>query len=531
MFQISVTSPASSSVYISPIPHSAAGMHLFANSSPLAYPPFCWSSMSQASFQLLGDLPASPVSSDVHHTTSLQETQFLLAAINQAREQESFLEKKVTELQDELHTYLGALSHRSKFIARRHNLLSPINRLPLELLAEVFRLHSHCWDSGVDNERSEGWLGPDHLIQVCRLWRSISLAQADLWTSIVFDISHPFLKSPVRLDRRIQRSGDQHLDVYLYLESFDMIETPQAAIEYSFRLLLKSASRWRRLEVYNFGVVPDFLQCVYKLPTLPLLRASTIDASESENPEADIAPWLALVNSSTLHKLHIMGGWMDYEPGLRQFINKHSLIEIRLDEPYIPWGEVLEMISSQPSLEIFECSSGFDLELPLPSINIFHRNLRKLVVYHCHREPTDTLLDHLILPNLITFGLPGIIPKVTPALERFFSRSPKLQDIFFLQRLAFYPQPTVSLFDVKLILPSNLMTFGLWLHLVSAQHPETQWVSLLEDVDKWVQSLPRFFAQDSLARSPPSCHIYLKVHSLPNIAALQNLVFNSPCRY
>ncbi|TEB30034.1 hypothetical protein FA13DRAFT_1689134, partial [Coprinellus micaceus] len=76
--------------------------------------------------------------------------------------------RRILELEDEF-----------RALQNRYNVASPISRLPLETLADIFlALHAVC--SGSSYKRRQ-WV---QITFVCKLWRSIALDCTSLWSDL-----------------------------------------------------------------------------------------------------------------------------------------------------------------------------------------------------------------------------------------------------------------------------------------------------------------------------------------------------------
>ncbi|KAH7103248.1 hypothetical protein BKA62DRAFT_72691 [Auriculariales sp. MPI-PUGE-AT-0066] len=129
---------------------------------------------------------------------------------------------------DELHTMLdasrgpGSMKHLAALeeqlrmlkarIERQRNIQQPANKMPTEILVEIFKEACRDWDSTVVILR-----------QVCSHWRSVTTSCASLWQSF----NSEFFKDPVRaLDEYLDRAGDRSLRLtfIFYDESEDDID-------------------------------------------------------------------------------------------------------------------------------------------------------------------------------------------------------------------------------------------------------------------------------------------------------------------
>ncbi|CCL99938.1 uncharacterized protein FIBRA_01963 [Fibroporia radiculosa] len=71
--------------------------------------------------------------------------------------------------------------------------LNPFNRLPTELLIQIFLHYVYADDSGSSNDGSSSFYRPLTLVGICQRWRTVAFAASALWTRVLF--SHPHMVS------------------------------------------------------------------------------------------------------------------------------------------------------------------------------------------------------------------------------------------------------------------------------------------------------------------------------------------------
>ncbi|KAI0312038.1 hypothetical protein OF83DRAFT_1177015 [Amylostereum chailletii] len=98
----------------------------------------------------------------------------------------------ITEARQVVQDELAALQKATRLVGSRWNELTPICRLPQEVLAYIFHLHVI---EAQNSENPEPYLfklrGTDihwvvQLTHVCRLWRHLALSLASIWTDVTF---------------------------------------------------------------------------------------------------------------------------------------------------------------------------------------------------------------------------------------------------------------------------------------------------------------------------------------------------------
>ncbi|KAK7460508.1 hypothetical protein VKT23_009228 [Stygiomarasmius scandens] len=169
----------------------------------------------------------------------------------------------------------GQLGERRRVIATLQNLLSPIRRLPPEVLTEVFLQYIEirkigqwvgCWSAKTNLLYHV--IPPILLLsQVCSSWRQIILAMPCLWSHIQFVVRtrHPTTQL---FNEWLGRSASLPLDISIKV--FHRLGD-------SFLLdsLLPVCSRWRSLEFYT--IFSDMKPLLQNEPlTLPLLEQITL---------------------------------------------------------------------------------------------------------------------------------------------------------------------------------------------------------------------------------------------------------------
>lgn len=150
-------------------------------------------------------------------------------------------------------------------------LLSPIRRLPPELLAEIFQ---HSLPSYPQTPRTSQ--APLLLCRVCSQWRSISMSTSSLWCSIGIDIEAP--STLVTLQTMLERSGSRHsLDISLHFPPGQSVKhyTYDGHItEKILSAIISVSSRWRDLYIQN---VPfSWAQRIYNIPAKDLASLESL---------------------------------------------------------------------------------------------------------------------------------------------------------------------------------------------------------------------------------------------------------------
>ncbi|KAJ6592507.1 hypothetical protein B0H19DRAFT_6990 [Mycena capillaripes] len=190
----------------------------------------------------------------------------------------------ISEMQDQvdaldaeiyhLRTTLGILFVRRQeavdLVCQHSAILSPVRRVPPELICEIF-----AWTLDRDDEGAAS-RPPWHLGHICHSWRNAALAYPHLWRSIsIPSLSHPSEDVSLRLmiECLLLRSGNASLDVLLQgvQMNTDLLD-----------LIFAHCARWRVLRLDGFSTTAE-LDCLRPLmghlPRLERVEAARMDGT------------------------------------------------------------------------------------------------------------------------------------------------------------------------------------------------------------------------------------------------------------
>ncbi|KAK0221293.1 hypothetical protein IW262DRAFT_890077 [Armillaria fumosa] len=320
---------------------------------------------------------------------------------------------------------LETMMERLKDIRRDHRAaLSPIRRLPPEILVEILRwtpeeqtevVHPgpyHVFGFNPFEIRA----GPWYLGQVCSSWRdAIRSLCPEIWSTL--KITYPdkhsekegsMISSPKKdivalLDQALERSQNRRLDFYFRCWGFDNedsdnpVEEPKE-LSQCFDRLLTHSKRWGSVEL---ALVPSFLsrlslvrgrvdrvEDVY-LTCLPNPMHGIIDAFE-------IAPKLKTLDLLGVHDIADISF-----PGENLIVFSHGTpLPVHDTVP-----KYLEIISSVPNLLEFSHYHYSSAVPESPSVShpqIVHQSLQTL------STSLGALIDSLVLPGLTRMTLASV---------------------------------------------------------------------------------------------------------------------------
>ncbi|KAJ7302972.1 hypothetical protein DFH08DRAFT_904447 [Mycena albidolilacea] len=235
----------------------------------------------------------------------------------------------------------------SSYRARNKAILSPLRRMPPEVLGDIF------WRTVPSKSEAQRTLNfflvesPWTLTQICSRWREISLSIASLWSRIIVDY-RTACHYPVSLvEAQIHRSRVQKLEIHFH-GSDAADPCPQTQI---FQLLLQHSSRW---EALHLTLTPEIIPHLTALPAgFPSLKRLYIQWNSQESQTIidcfRVAPSLVdlcvfnkyrpLAITHPTHQLthyFLVGPWEEHRRILKL---AHNLIEAHIavkfdDEPW-----------------------------------------------------------------------------------------------------------------------------------------------------------------------------------------------------
>ncbi|KAK0453468.1 hypothetical protein EV421DRAFT_683185 [Armillaria borealis] len=306
--------------------------------------------------------------------------------------------------------------------------LSPIRRLPREILAEILclvperkpsRNEAYHGDNAVQFHHAfdtrPGYGLPWTLSYVCQEWRTVLISLCpQLWTNLHIE-SHPEpLKNPVALLREaLKRSGNRPLCIKFRLWYMDdnMPTVVHAIAVELFQAIVSCCNRWRVVEMDIRQHMWPALHPILACGPLPFLEALRIDCySYSSNSDTSPTAYrpVTLDSHPYLHKI------LSSSPKLRDFSLSYDA-----ENDGLPSRVTTTPIrcESMRTLTAFDVAIFESLELPgLEDLNVstlqenvpdFHGPDEMLSVLHAlvlrsrpplvHLSLTDTIIDDNLL--------------------------------------------------------------------------------------------------------------------------------------
>ncbi|THU94120.1 hypothetical protein K435DRAFT_860863 [Dendrothele bispora CBS 962.96] len=223
----------------------------------------------------------------------------------------------------------------------RKALLSPIRKLPIELLSEIFSWCSHGPDEdvtdtyGVDRRKADTTcfmsVGILNIASTCTLWRAVSMSRPSLWSDIAICLDSLYdtvsgydlvevLKSWLRY------SGTSPLTLRLHIHgplpgldgTLPVISNFHSGIERVLEVLLLESCRWESavISMDTTSVMHWYMyDCLDTVPVFPKLQklALSLDPSDSEMTSSWSQYWGGIFVPAPLRQLALPSG--DFRPG------------------------------------------------------------------------------------------------------------------------------------------------------------------------------------------------------------------------
>ncbi|KAL0953273.1 hypothetical protein HGRIS_004523 [Hohenbuehelia grisea] len=276
-------------------------------------------------------------------------------------------------------------------LLKRRNDLSPINKVPAEILSSIFELlaANTFWDRESDTK----WM---QVVGVCCRWREVALACPSLWRYFVGNLPPEWLAEKLRLSR----SAPLHISI----PAFRRRQLSLANAPDTLPCLLDQASRIQELSIISVDK-PSLRSAIALLPTMTKIRVFQLIIVSTEALElSEDHINLELSQLRRLDLVNVKASWGSWLlPNLRELTLSGSQI--------LP---MLSTIASLTRLEVLELNDALDLSQtpPSPSTSIPALALSFPCLKHLKISqdyiPGVSLIDHIIsvpLPALISLEL------------------------------------------------------------------------------------------------------------------------------
>lgn len=300
-------------------------------------------------------------------------------------------------------------------INARLMLLALINRLPGELLAQIFA-HSIAPDSWIDLAIDSP---PLIFARVCKLWHSVAFSTPSLWSSIraVLDYENPAAHKLKALSQWLGRAGACPLSLSLSPKEKSSWSAPTeyAPPEINLQTIIaKYLDRWQRLEFNNSAI--SNMAPLHYVRALNLIHLTLAISHPSQ----------MLLPSKFMRLKSLDFAFMSYSlPCLDQHFHLGDLTSLTLrpsplqSDPQV-YLHVLEILAKCPKLTQFEFEfwQRSDLFAPPNDASLPVLKLTTLIISSYN---PGLLLDSIVVPSLTHLKLTK--PGEQVVLDTFAARS------------------------------------------------------------------------------------------------------------
>ncbi|KAH0833008.1 hypothetical protein J3R83DRAFT_11991 [Lanmaoa asiatica] len=313
------------------------------------------------------------------------------------------VEEDITRLQARLADIQRRKCELTSYVEDLGALLSPIKRMPPEIMARVF---DFCGDVHVRGPHCEpSRRAPLLLGSVCRSWRALSLALPRLWTALYLDLptSGMLDKQEEILHAWIQRSRPFPISLWLW-NDFLTDDVPATFLRRLGRIIAENADRWRAIFVHFPAATRDW-DCFSTLVWFQMPALEELEISPQCTPWAPFRPEFL----PRLKELQIPAGAM---PDSHRTLPWTQLTQLTLRGGYRPADieELLGILTRAPLLthlhvEItqYKCETKWDCaqeRISMPCLTTL-----VLVTINNHEECINHFMDALTTPMLRDFQL------------------------------------------------------------------------------------------------------------------------------
>ncbi|KAJ4472867.1 hypothetical protein C8J55DRAFT_519816 [Lentinula edodes] len=339
------------------------------------------------------------------------DVQIFSNTLRSTQDRESFLLEDIRYLKTALDHHLEELSRVQQTIREYKLVLSPVRRLPGELLMEIFFqvLGSEDPEDVLDFDRG---LWP--LTHVCGNWRTLILNRTSFWTTVSLPGRMHYPPYAVHiLSLFLERSGSR--PIFVEFTCRDVASLPQTL----FTVLVAQSSRW---EICRLRI-PVFLTTHLTSRSIErahLLRHLDLNLDLAYSSTLTTTCNKIFTGAPALRSVKLTGIPLTASSlGLRWSYLTHYNVAQDFPEKHLP---ILRLATGLVECTI-NCSLPWRQE-PLGSDIVPLRKLQRLQM----EGTASVLLQHLAAPSLLSLNI--VLPETGDSLKTFLSRSQsRLQEL------------------------------------------------------------------------------------------------------
>ncbi|KAJ7622300.1 hypothetical protein FB45DRAFT_798391 [Roridomyces roridus] len=313
------------------------------------------------------------------------------------------LDCRIEILRAVLDQLVAERGHLSSRIAQHRVILSPVRRIPPELICEIL-----AWIPPQSRKigRHVVEQPPWQLAHICRSWRQAALACPSLWSSFsVLHHGYPVSFPPEMIETQLFHTGSQPLDIYFGWKHDGALQDTSC-----WDLFLPLCHRWRslRIECPSNRAAEALIERLRVVQdNVPLLERVEFFLDD-EDPVPLDGQWDLLSNAPRLSQLFLVDVALNsYSP---DFTVPWS--QITHYRGVFPHARQLDILRRSPNL--VQCSIGSDDEdvtAVHPDMMVQSLHLRQLHAEHC------SIIGHIIAPALQHLSVNNPSPTLHPFIH------------------------------------------------------------------------------------------------------------------
>ncbi|KAJ7692135.1 hypothetical protein B0H17DRAFT_547368 [Mycena rosella] len=306
------------------------------------------------------------------------------------------LENNISQRQDPLAQSVEEHTSLSSYYSQNLAILSPLRRMPPEVLCEIFSWTLPSISQALEHERLDVKYSPWVLTHVSSRWRAVAVSTRSLWSQIVIHYSHDrdstcvqdqFAYPLAMVETHIQRA--HNLKVHFY-GCTNRATGPQIEM---FRCLAEHSSRW---EEFSVELTPDL--CPLLPPLADRLQSLRRVWIQWHGPDIESGVE-GIYCFQKAPRLVDFGINNEYARPISILLPAHQLTRYHIEGPWSMHQSILPMAPNLTGVRIELDPTEESWVAHGDVINLFH--LRRLFVSHteilnCLRAPalTDMAFYH-----------------------------------------------------------------------------------------------------------------------------------------
>ncbi|KAJ7490977.1 hypothetical protein FB451DRAFT_1552531 [Mycena latifolia] len=261
------------------------------------------------------------------------ELTFIRAVVAKTDARLADVENEISRLRDRLQQLEDERTSLGRYQASNKVVLSPLRRMPLEVLAEIFSWTLPSLDDALTRRKFDRSHSPWVLTQVSSRWRAVALSAPSLWSLIVINGSDLNANSLSMVKTHVERA--RQLKIYFFGSKR---KPPNRQIDL-FQFLSEHSAQWEELRIRVTSDIAPLL--VILRNRLPSLRRAWIQWKSAED-QTGVQSIDCFQTASALIEIGVFNQY-HYVPIL---LPAQQLTRYCLDAPWNVHAGILELSQS-----------------------------------------------------------------------------------------------------------------------------------------------------------------------------------------